>query len=107
MKRDSAITHCFHLPGIIHHAGLVAGLLVSMKKRKYCCINPQYSYVLHSSQYFLFFLCNFVLFLLIRADEQEKLGANSTIIQTGQNVTRELNTDFYLGVYGGNLKRHI
>lgn len=57
--------------------------------------------------YFLFFLCNFVQFLLIRADEQEKLDANSTIIQNGQNVTQELNTDFYLGVYGGNLKRHI
>nr|XP_046237998.1 ATP-binding cassette sub-family C member 4-like isoform X2 [Scatophagus argus] len=36
------------------------------------------------------------------ADEQEKLTApNSTIIQNGQNVTKELNTDFYLGVYGG------
>ncbi|XP_022602217.1 LOW QUALITY PROTEIN: multidrug resistance-associated protein 4-like [Seriola dumerili] len=35
------------------------------------------------------------------ADEQEKLNANSTITQEGVNVTRELNTDFYLGVYGG------
>uniref|UniRef100_A0A3B4U370 Cystic fibrosis transmembrane conductance regulator n=1 Tax=Seriola dumerili TaxID=41447 RepID=A0A3B4U370_SERDU len=32
---------------------------------------------------------------------QEKLNANSTITQEGVNVTRELNTDFYLGVYGG------
>uniref|UniRef100_A0A8C4HKF5 Multidrug resistance-associated protein 4 n=1 Tax=Dicentrarchus labrax TaxID=13489 RepID=A0A8C4HKF5_DICLA len=42
-------------------------------------------------------LCKFVLF---RADEQEKLTANSTVIPNGQNVTA-LNTDFYLGVYGG------
>ncbi|XP_056226970.1 ATP-binding cassette sub-family C member 4-like [Seriola aureovittata] len=35
------------------------------------------------------------------ADEQEKLNANSTITQEGVNITRELNTDFYLGVYGG------
>ncbi|XP_070711625.1 ATP-binding cassette sub-family C member 4-like [Pempheris klunzingeri] len=38
------------------------------------------------------------------ADEQEKLddlNANSTIIQNGQNVTRELNLGFYLGIYGG------
>ncbi|KAI3366042.1 hypothetical protein L3Q82_009871, partial [Scortum barcoo] len=35
------------------------------------------------------------------ADEQEKLTANSTIIQNGQNITRELDTDFYLGIYGG------
>ncbi|XP_071321050.1 ATP-binding cassette sub-family C member 4-like [Trachinotus anak] len=35
------------------------------------------------------------------ADEQEKLNVNGTIIQKGQNITRELNTDFYLGVYGG------
>ncbi|XP_044044179.1 multidrug resistance-associated protein 4 isoform X2 [Siniperca chuatsi] len=35
------------------------------------------------------------------ADEQEKLNANSTIIQNGQNITAELNTNFYLGVYGG------
>uniref|UniRef100_A0A8C4HKG9 Multidrug resistance-associated protein 4 n=1 Tax=Dicentrarchus labrax TaxID=13489 RepID=A0A8C4HKG9_DICLA len=34
------------------------------------------------------------------ADEQEKLTANSTVIPNGQNVTA-LNTDFYLGVYGG------
>ncbi|CAK6978679.1 ATP-binding cassette sub-family C member 4-like isoform X1 [Scomber scombrus] len=35
------------------------------------------------------------------ADEQEKLSANSTIIESGRNTTQELNTDFYLGVYGG------
>ncbi|XP_039997776.1 multidrug resistance-associated protein 4 [Xiphias gladius] len=35
------------------------------------------------------------------ADEQDKLKANSTIIQNGQNITKELNTDFYLGIYGG------
>ncbi|KAM6893207.1 ATP-binding cassette sub-family C member 4 [Lycodopsis pacificus] len=36
------------------------------------------------------------------ADEQEKLSDNnSTVIQNGQNVTAELNTTFYLGVYGG------
>ncbi|XP_070786421.1 ATP-binding cassette sub-family C member 4-like isoform X1 [Enoplosus armatus] len=38
------------------------------------------------------------------ADEQEKLNAlnaNGTAVQNGQNVTAELNTDFYLGVYGG------
>lgn len=44
---------------------------------------------------------------LIRADEQEKLSANSTIIQNGQNITRELDLDFYLGVYGGNLTTRI
>uniref|UniRef100_A0A4W6DQQ2 Cystic fibrosis transmembrane conductance regulator n=1 Tax=Lates calcarifer TaxID=8187 RepID=A0A4W6DQQ2_LATCA len=36
------------------------------------------------------------------ADEQEKLGDyNSTIIHNGQNITKELDTAFYLGVYGG------
>ncbi|XP_038572949.1 multidrug resistance-associated protein 4 [Micropterus salmoides] len=35
------------------------------------------------------------------ADEQEKLTTNSTIIQNGSNVTKELDTNFYLGVYGG------
>ncbi|XP_068575379.1 ATP-binding cassette sub-family C member 4 [Cebidichthys violaceus] len=36
------------------------------------------------------------------ADEQEKLSDNnSTVIQNGLNVTAELNTNFYLGVYGG------
>uniref|UniRef100_A0A4W6BU08 Multidrug resistance-associated protein 4 n=1 Tax=Lates calcarifer TaxID=8187 RepID=A0A4W6BU08_LATCA len=33
---------------------------------------------------------------------QEKLGDNnSTIIHNGQNITKELDTAFYLGVYGG------
>ncbi|XP_028427666.1 ATP-binding cassette sub-family C member 4 [Perca flavescens] len=35
------------------------------------------------------------------ADEQDKLTANSTVIQNGLNITAELNTDFYLGVFGG------
>lgn len=35
------------------------------------------------------------------SDEQEKLNVNSTIIENGVNVTKELNLDFYLGVYGG------
>ncbi|XP_076004916.1 ATP-binding cassette sub-family C member 4-like isoform X3 [Genypterus blacodes] len=35
------------------------------------------------------------------ADEQEKLNINSTVIQTAQNVTTELNLGFYLGIYGG------
>ncbi|KAK2856772.1 hypothetical protein Q5P01_005507 [Channa striata] len=35
------------------------------------------------------------------ADEQEKLDANSTIIQNQQNVTKELDINFFLGVYGG------
>lgn len=35
------------------------------------------------------------------ADEQEKIDANSTMIENGQNITKELNIDFYLGVYGG------
>ncbi|XP_040888565.1 multidrug resistance-associated protein 4 [Toxotes jaculatrix] len=35
------------------------------------------------------------------ADEQEKLTANGTVVQNGQNVTQELDRDFYLGVYGG------
>ncbi|XP_049919631.1 ATP-binding cassette sub-family C member 4-like [Epinephelus moara] len=35
------------------------------------------------------------------ADEQEKLSANSTVIQNGVNATAELDRDFYLGVYGG------
>uniref|UniRef100_A0A8D0ARP1 Multidrug resistance-associated protein 4-like n=1 Tax=Sander lucioperca TaxID=283035 RepID=A0A8D0ARP1_SANLU len=30
-----------------------------------------------------------------------KLTANSTVIQNGLNITAELNTDFYLGVFGG------
>ncbi|KAA8579516.1 hypothetical protein FQN60_006609 [Etheostoma spectabile] len=34
------------------------------------------------------------------ADKQDKL-TNSTIIQNGRNITAELNTDFYLGVFGG------
>ncbi|XP_060888186.1 ATP-binding cassette sub-family C member 4-like [Labrus mixtus] len=34
------------------------------------------------------------------AEEQDKLS-NSTIIQNGQNITKELDIDFYLGVYGG------
>lgn len=42
--------------------------------------------------------------LVIRADEQEKLDSNSTVVVNGQNVTRELDIDFYLGIYGGNLK---
>ncbi|XP_042338321.1 ATP-binding cassette sub-family C member 4-like, partial [Plectropomus leopardus] len=36
-----------------------------------------------------------------RADEQEKLNTNGTVIQNGANITAELNIDFYLGVYGG------
>uniref|UniRef100_A0A8D0DF89 Cystic fibrosis transmembrane conductance regulator n=1 Tax=Sander lucioperca TaxID=283035 RepID=A0A8D0DF89_SANLU len=32
---------------------------------------------------------------------QDKLTANSTVIQNGLNITAELNTDFYLGVFGG------
>ncbi|XP_041822001.1 ATP-binding cassette sub-family C member 4-like isoform X2 [Chelmon rostratus] len=35
------------------------------------------------------------------AEEQEKLTTNNTTIQNGQNVTKELDLDFYLGVYGG------
>ncbi|XP_073318323.1 ATP-binding cassette sub-family C member 4-like [Pagrus major] len=35
------------------------------------------------------------------AEEQEKLTANSTVIQNGQNATEELNLNFYLGIYGG------
>ncbi|XP_054480100.1 ATP-binding cassette sub-family C member 4-like [Anoplopoma fimbria] len=35
------------------------------------------------------------------ADEQEKLTDNSTGIQNGLNVTAELDTNLYLGVYGG------
>ncbi|KAF7669999.1 hypothetical protein LDENG_00090130 [Lucifuga dentata] len=35
------------------------------------------------------------------SDEQEKLNMNNTIIQNRQNITRELDTDFYLGIYGG------
>lgn len=42
--------------------------------------------------------------LVIRADEQEKLDSNSTVIVNGRNVTRELDINFYLGIYGGNLK---
>uniref|UniRef100_A0A3Q4AMX3 Cystic fibrosis transmembrane conductance regulator n=1 Tax=Mola mola TaxID=94237 RepID=A0A3Q4AMX3_MOLML len=36
-----------------------------------------------------------------KADEQEKLRDNSTIVQNPQNFTQELDRDFYLGVYGG------
>ncbi|KAM9334356.1 ATP-binding cassette sub-family C member 4-like [Symphorus nematophorus] len=35
------------------------------------------------------------------ADQQEKLTVNSTVILNGQNVTKELDTHFYLGIYGG------
>ncbi|XP_028992903.1 multidrug resistance-associated protein 4 isoform X2 [Betta splendens] len=35
------------------------------------------------------------------ADEQEKLNINGTIVQNEQNVTKELDLDFYLGIYGG------
>lgn len=51
--------------------------------------------------------CVTVLFLVIRADEQEKLSTNSTIIQNGKNITQNLDTDFYLGIYGGNTKMHF
>ncbi|KAM9328000.1 ATP-binding cassette sub-family C member 4 isoform 2-T2 [Pholidichthys leucotaenia] len=34
------------------------------------------------------------------ADKQDELDSNSTFIQSGQNVTT-LDTDFYLGIYGG------
>lgn len=46
------------------------------------------------------------LFLLIRADEQEKLSSNNTTVQNG-TTTQELNIDFYLGIYGGNTKMHF
>lgn len=51
--------------------------------------------------------CVTVLFLVIRADEQEKLSTNGTIIQNGKNITQNLDTDFYLGIYGGNTKMHF
>lgn len=35
------------------------------------------------------------------ANKQDMLTANSNVSQTAQNVTGELDTDFYLGVYGG------
>ncbi|XP_041637493.1 multidrug resistance-associated protein 4 [Cheilinus undulatus] len=35
------------------------------------------------------------------ADQQEKLSENSTISQNGQNITQQLDLDFYLGIYGG------
>lgn len=44
-----------------------------------------------------------VALVLLRADEQEKITVNSTIVQSGVNITRELDTDFYLGVYGGDV----
>uniref|UniRef100_H2SRT7 Cystic fibrosis transmembrane conductance regulator n=1 Tax=Takifugu rubripes TaxID=31033 RepID=H2SRT7_TAKRU len=49
----------------------------------------------------LLVLCNFVLFLLIRADNQESQSTNITVIQNGKNITEQLDTDFYLGIYGG------
>lgn len=56
---------------------------------------------------FLLQLCNFVLFLLIRADNQESLSSNITVIQNGKNITEQLDTDFYLGIYGGNMKMNF
>ncbi|XP_074520424.1 ATP-binding cassette sub-family C member 4 [Halichoeres trimaculatus] len=35
------------------------------------------------------------------ADEQEKLNGNGTVAESGQNVTQQLDLDFYLGIYGG------
>ncbi|XP_033954626.1 ATP-binding cassette sub-family C member 4-like [Pseudochaenichthys georgianus] len=35
------------------------------------------------------------------ADEQSKLPVNGTVIQNGKNATVELDTTFYLGIYGG------
>uniref|UniRef100_A0A3Q0SPS2 ATP-binding cassette, sub-family C (CFTR/MRP), member 4 n=1 Tax=Amphilophus citrinellus TaxID=61819 RepID=A0A3Q0SPS2_AMPCI len=35
------------------------------------------------------------------ADEQEKLTSNGNLTENGLNVTKELDTDFYLGIYGG------
>ncbi|KAF3706362.1 Multidrug resistance-associated protein 4 [Channa argus] len=35
------------------------------------------------------------------ADEQEKLDTNSTIVQNGLNITKELDINFFLGIYGG------
>uniref|UniRef100_A0A8D3DGI7 Cystic fibrosis transmembrane conductance regulator n=1 Tax=Scophthalmus maximus TaxID=52904 RepID=A0A8D3DGI7_SCOMX len=35
------------------------------------------------------------------AEEQDKISANITVVQNGQNVTAELDRDFFLGVYAG------
>lgn len=48
----------------------------------------------------------FALLYSVRAEEQEKLddlNLNSTVTQTGRNVTQELDKVFYLGIYGGQL----
>uniref|UniRef100_A0A3Q3JJ45 Cystic fibrosis transmembrane conductance regulator n=1 Tax=Monopterus albus TaxID=43700 RepID=A0A3Q3JJ45_MONAL len=42
-----------------------------------------------------------LLFLILVNVLAEKIDANSTMIENGQNITKELNIDFYLGVYGG------
>uniref|UniRef100_H2SRT2 Multidrug resistance-associated protein 4-like n=1 Tax=Takifugu rubripes TaxID=31033 RepID=H2SRT2_TAKRU len=35
------------------------------------------------------------------ADNQESQSTNITVIQNGKNITEQLDTDFYLGIYGG------
>uniref|UniRef100_A0A669CMY6 Cystic fibrosis transmembrane conductance regulator n=1 Tax=Oreochromis niloticus TaxID=8128 RepID=A0A669CMY6_ORENI len=47
---------------------------------------------------------NIVVLLAVVADEQEKLMASSNMTnntENGLNVTKELDMDFYLGIYGG------
>ena len=49
-------------------------------------------------------VCFFPLYLILRAGEQEKLDSQSvniTLTQSNHNVTKELDLDFYLGIYAG------
>lgn len=87
-KYTNCLSACF--VGGIHHARLVAGLLVRMKTLYFACI-------------FVRIIVVTVSFCLFRADKQEKLNINGTVIQNAQNVTKELDMVFYLGIYGGNL----
>lgn len=81
----------------------------TLKRRKYAA--HELSVFLTAVCFSMIYVC--VYLWLIRADEQGKLTANSTIIQNGSNITiiqngsnitSERNTDFYLGVYGGKLQ---
>uniref|UniRef100_A0A672ZTL0 Cystic fibrosis transmembrane conductance regulator n=1 Tax=Sphaeramia orbicularis TaxID=375764 RepID=A0A672ZTL0_9TELE len=46
-------------------------------------------------------VCKWTLSYMNLAEEQDKLNVNGTIIENGLNVTKELDLDFFLGIYAG------